>query len=292
MPAPLIPLIAAGASVLSSGINALSQGATNRRNERFSREMYEKQKADNLAFWHMENEYNSPAEQMKRLQGAGLNPNLVYGRGADATAGHINNATPQPVNFKPVEVDLASPLHAYNNYRLQDAQLSNLTSQNTVLQQEAALKAATTANTITQTARSQFDLDLATDLRQVSADAAKESLRSTQIQNEIAITDSERRAIQLDQNIKESVARIMQMRAQTANTVEERARIRADTERLLKSNELTELDLRLRRLGVSPNDPIYLRALGQAIGQPGNVFNKIDERTRKISRDFKKWWEK
>lgn len=33
-------------------------------------------------FWA---DYNSPAEQMKRLSDAGLNPNLVYGQGANAT---------------------------------------------------------------------------------------------------------------------------------------------------------------------------------------------------------------
>lgn len=32
--------------------------------------------------WNREVNYNDPKEQMKRLQGAGLNPNLVYGNGA------------------------------------------------------------------------------------------------------------------------------------------------------------------------------------------------------------------
>ena len=34
---------------------------------------------NNIRFWKMQNEYNTPANQMKRLQDAGLNPNLIYG---------------------------------------------------------------------------------------------------------------------------------------------------------------------------------------------------------------------
>lgn len=41
-----------------------------------------KQNYDNsVALWKMNNAYNTPAEQMKRLEEAGLNPNLVYGTG-------------------------------------------------------------------------------------------------------------------------------------------------------------------------------------------------------------------
>lgn len=35
----------------------------------------------NLAYWNMQNTYNSPVEQMARLKEAGLNPMLVYGSG-------------------------------------------------------------------------------------------------------------------------------------------------------------------------------------------------------------------
>lgn len=36
---------------------------------------------EQIAFWNMQNAYNSPVEQMKRLEEAGLNPMLVYGGG-------------------------------------------------------------------------------------------------------------------------------------------------------------------------------------------------------------------
>ena len=40
-----------------------------------------------LESWNRANEYNAPSAQMARLSEAGLNPNLVYGKGATATSG-------------------------------------------------------------------------------------------------------------------------------------------------------------------------------------------------------------
>lgn len=40
----------------------------------------------NVQNWNMQNRYNSPANQMKRLKDAGLNPALVYGNGATTQA--------------------------------------------------------------------------------------------------------------------------------------------------------------------------------------------------------------
>lgn len=40
--------------------------------------MKQQEQAYNLELWNLQNQYNSPAEQMKRFQDAGLNPNLIY----------------------------------------------------------------------------------------------------------------------------------------------------------------------------------------------------------------------
>ena len=40
----------------------------------------------NVEMWKMQNAYNAPKAQMKRLQEAGLNPNLMYGKGTVGNA--------------------------------------------------------------------------------------------------------------------------------------------------------------------------------------------------------------
>lgn len=91
MAVPLIPLIAAGASVVGSWINSRSQNKIADKQIDATREENEKARAHNLMLaelqnkwnveqWAKENEYNSPSAQMARYAAAGLNPNLIYGQ--------------------------------------------------------------------------------------------------------------------------------------------------------------------------------------------------------------------
>lgn len=65
-------------AALAQAAGTQIQGAQDRN---FAREQYERQYADALHFWEMQNEYNHPKAQMERLDKAGLNPHLVYGSG-------------------------------------------------------------------------------------------------------------------------------------------------------------------------------------------------------------------
>lgn len=57
---------------------------------------YDKQRADNLADWNMENDYNSPANQRKLLEEAGYNPALFGDQIAGTSeASSIKEASPQ-----------------------------------------------------------------------------------------------------------------------------------------------------------------------------------------------------
>lgn len=61
------------------------------QNMSYNRQMYEKQNADALKFWNMQNAYNDPSKEIERLRAAGLNPMLMYGNGQPA--GSISAAT-------------------------------------------------------------------------------------------------------------------------------------------------------------------------------------------------------
>lgn len=43
----------------------------------------------NVEMWNMQNEYNTPANQMARYQEAGLNPNMIYGQIGNGNAGQV-----------------------------------------------------------------------------------------------------------------------------------------------------------------------------------------------------------
>ncbi len=76
----VIPALQAGASIVGNLLNTISTKSTNQRQQDFNTEMYNRQRADALADWEKQNQYNSPSQQMQRYKEAGLNPNLVYGQ--------------------------------------------------------------------------------------------------------------------------------------------------------------------------------------------------------------------
>lgn len=93
------------ATATAIGLGAAQMGGSlvsDYYNRKYGREMYNLQRQHQLEDWHRANKYNSPVQQMQRLREAGLNPNLVYGKGGgnvpatmirtpDAPEGQFNN---------------------------------------------------------------------------------------------------------------------------------------------------------------------------------------------------------
>lgn len=77
---PLGSIISAGAGLLTGGLNSI-----------FQKKQQDKSWAKQVEFWNMQNEYNSPANQMARFKDAGLNPNLIYGQGTPGNASNTPN---------------------------------------------------------------------------------------------------------------------------------------------------------------------------------------------------------
>lgn len=69
-----------------------------------------------VKMWNMQNEYNDPAAEMRRLKDAGLNPHLMYGNGAQANrGGDLTN--PQAETARYNVSPRMSPLEMISNYQ-------------------------------------------------------------------------------------------------------------------------------------------------------------------------------
>ena len=97
-------IIAAAAGGLGAVTGMIGNNQTNKTNIRLQREQqqFNAQQAKqanewNMQQWQRENEYNAPAQQMARLEAAGLNPNLMYGQGNTGTASKLTAEVPQGV---------------------------------------------------------------------------------------------------------------------------------------------------------------------------------------------------
>jgi len=287
----IVGALSAGAGGL---INSANQSKQNALSMQFSREMYDRQKADNLAFWNTQNEYNSPQAQMKRFQAAGLNPNMIYGQGNPGNAAPIPTPDVQSPQFRSPEYGNAvsagglSLISSMYDLDIKQAQLDNLKADNTTKAQDAVLRAAQVESTQAGTDRTRFDLGLDTELRSVSADARREALRQLRTNIDLSTRRDIRESVQASSSLREAMSRIesayvqrQSMRIQQTKDAAEISRIKADTARIRQSIRLMsqegiikDLDVKLSRDNIRPGDPLWYRAITQGINSMWDFFTK------------------
>jgi len=139
-PNGISPEVAALGAASIQALGGLAvDAAKNKKQWRYQQKAMDKQYEQNLAAWNLSNAYNSPQQQMERLQAAGLNPRLIYGSGASAP----NMAQP----LEPAQVAVREAAGAkipdllqYYQVRQMDAQYRQTTMQTDLMQKSMALK--------------------------------------------------------------------------------------------------------------------------------------------------------
>jgi len=287
---PVLPALALGASVLQGIANPIIQAKQNKKQQQFAIDMYNKQRQDALTDWNAQNLYNSPAEQMRRLRDAKLNPNLVYGNGsATQESGPVRNtdmdawrpSTPQ-LDVTPVQNSLMSMY----DIELKEAQVNNLETLNTNMGIDGLLKLAQIDSTKVGTAKSQFELDMQSELRAISLDMQRETLRKLRIDSQVTLNKDEREAAANASNLAEAVERIATMRVGRPLTEMQKRSIEKDV-------QLKQSDLQLRKEGIFPGSPWWLKLVGTWVDKIVNSFNQrgsgIHGRPQKPGKDQNKY---
>jgi len=276
---PVDPAIASAAiqsagQFTNVGANTVGQVLTNRRNRRFSREMYERTKQDNIAFWHMQNEYNSPAKQMSRFQEAGLNPHLIYGQGNSGNASPVATPDVQSAQARAPEIDFQTTpiINSYFDTQIKQAQLDNLKASNTVILEDANLKAAQTRATLAGANRSEFDYGFESELRPYSLDFRKEGLRQRKVDIDISINRDAREAAMNASNLREAIERMSSMQQHRAQSREEVKRILETTKLLKQDQRIKDFEIELREDGLNPNDPTWMRIISTILEDAYETF--------------------
>lgn len=298
----------AGIPLVGQGLNALFQGIQNRKSRKWSEKMYARQRADALMDWNLQNEYNSPAAQMQRLKDANLNPNLVYGNGADAqSSGTVRSSGVPGAQFDAPRFAPEDALGSYYDTKIKQATYDNLRTQNTVATQEALLKAAqviqttaSTGKTKADTASVEFDTMLKNQIKDISVQAAQAGLDKVLADTRFTLDSNERAQAQNSSSLREAAERILRSRAERSKVPLEKAMIEQQIKNLKKDENLKQLDINLKKNGIQPHDNIFLRMLGQLLdkgisleGSKDNLQNRgIPKSLRHLNQDsLVKSWE-
>lgn len=278
-------IVAAVASVVGLAVNSSNQRSqakanniVNAYNLKKEDERYERQKADNIAMWNMQNEYNSPEQQMSRLRQAGLSPHLVYGKGADATAESIKPSSFSDVNSIAPKMqydmgsqvkDVGRTLFDIYDLKAKQAQIDNV-NQNTQLQaQQNILAQATTAKTLTDNARGTFDLKQANELKDSVIEQAKLNNQKTTADIMYTLDENQRKQLSNASDLKLASERIITEKIAHSRDNEQIKLLKEQLQSVQQEQNIKRYHEELSRMGIGPNDPWYFRGLMNLVH--GNV---------------------
>ncbi len=245
-----IPALIGGALIGAAGSAGSSfiQNAGNRRSQK-------RQHRQNIDLWQRQNEYNHPMQQMQRLRQAGLNPNLVYGKGVQGAAGMADKPAPASQANYTFDNPLRD-LSTVASLRAIQAQTNNTEAGTAVKVQEALQRAV-------QTARGNLDLGVAKELRETSVQAAQQNLRNLQLNATGMKLNNEYNTATMGTRIKTMSATLQQIVKQTKGQEQLNA---------LRALETEYKQMGIDNGGMTGQSMRMLYRLGEKIKQELNKF--------------------
>lgn len=254
---------------INTATNIIAQANVNKKTREWNEKMYGVQRADALADWTRQNEYNSPTSQMARLREAGLNPNLVYGKGADNTSDAVRSSNAPSWNPRAPEsrINAGQSLLLAADLAIKQATADNLKVQNTVLDQDKLLKMAQTRATLAGAGLGELDLDVKTSLRDTNIDFRKGELQKLYADTKYTLDHNERQAAMQAPNLAKAMEEVLTIKLARTKIPHEIEHIKALIELAGRDSRLKELDIALKEKGVQPHDNIFFRVLARLIEQ-------------------------
>lgn len=261
-------LISAGAGLATAGTNIAFNAAANKKQRAWSEKMYAQQRDDNIRFWEMQNQYNSPANMMRLYQEAGLNENLIYGSaGSSMAAEAIKTPDVQPYNVRTPDVsgvgDAIQSLANYQNFDIRAKQIQSLELDN----EYKAIRNITEEfdQGIRGLDYSRKKYMFENNLHRTQLQYAEGLLRKQDADTRFTLDENARREMMKGANLQESIQRALlyaktreKSGAEIQNINQALQILKEDTKLKIRENEL-------ERMGISKNSPAYFKIVGQMI---------------------------
>lgn len=137
-----------GTGAISGAIGALGNlftgGMSARKQYKYQSKLMDKQNQQQIDFWKMNNEYNTPFAQRARLEQAGLNPDLMYGGSGSVTPSQMPGAasgSAPNVDYGDTSGAFANGIRLAQQASLIDAQVSKIEAENKLLAEQALSQA-------------------------------------------------------------------------------------------------------------------------------------------------------
>lgn len=274
-------LLGTGAALWQSKKNRDLVEKQNELNRQAEQHRYDQQRQDALADWASQNQYNHPLQQMQRLREAGLNPNLVYGKGADATADSIRSSSfpsvnaPAPQNtfdtgnISRIGQSISSGINTFYDLKAKQAQTDNVNQSTALMQQESLFKQANTAKTIGETARTKFELGQAQELKDSVIENQKLTNEKLRADTQYTLDNNQRSELANSTNVKLTLEKIITEQIAHAKDKATIDQLKAQLDSLRQTQDIQTYQQKLTEMGIHQSDPWYFRGMMNLIH--GNI---------------------
>lgn len=247
--------------VTSSAMQSMNTNRWNKKTAAFNEKWAYQNRDWALQDWNMQNEYNTPANQRKRMIEAGINPALMYGKGpGEMTSGPIRAGAAPTANFNvPRGLDLnpGPSILTYLGIQKQTAEIDQMNIQNDLLREKIETQRGLTSLTwnkaaLTQNENHKIEMWIE-GARQYNEWQKREGNETTgsmygdKMVNENLRTgqqvsnmfdENQRREIFTANNTTMTIAKVKQMAIQNAKSAAEKANLEENFKLLEKSNIL------------------------------------------------------
>jgi hypothetical protein len=282
------------------GINIYNQEQQKKKNELDYQRQMEAEKREyerNLEIWNMQNAYNHPQQQMTRLRQAGLNPNLVYGKGADNTAQSISPTKSKAPEFGTKDLiapnltgSINSAIATYNNTQQTKANIDQTHESIALMQKEQLLKEAEIANKGIKNARDQFELEQAQALKESVITKARLENESIESNTKIGQDRNEREKLMNEANLKNAAQDLINKKAEELNIRMKYATSQAEinkinaeiqnlqvvNENLKKEGLIKDFEAAMAKAGVPKSSPWWWTEWNMAMaGKPSAMLSQL-----------------
>lgn len=268
-------LVAAGIAAASQGTNAMVQGKLNRKTREWNEKMYDRQREHALADWARQNEYNSPLAQMQRLREAGLNPNLVYNNGATHSAQAVQKSDMKQWSPQAPQFDFGQIVDQYlgtqqrsNAIEVGNEQIKALKLEN-INKELRNIKDATGLPYIEKNLQANLEKTLA-------------GIKAMQANTELALGRNTREVIKNESDVYlagkkalETEASTLLKKAQTTNTKQQLANIKASENILIEQGNLAKLSRMWKEAGLTNNSTRVEWLIAQFAMDPENANKRL-----------------
>ncbi|WMC01472.1 DNA pilot protein [Microvirus D_HF4_274] len=289
MPLPVPEIISGGAGVLSAGIDWLAQSDANRKSREFQEKMYDRQRADALADWNRQNEYNSPVAARARLESAHLKHGLMYGGGLGSLqGGQIRSSSPGQYSPRAPQVDLQGIVGNVMQTKYQNAQIGALEKINSVRDEEILLKKAQTAaalagidKTKISTASQEFDLAMRMSLADYAAESKRLQVEKQKADLSFTLDENRRKEVATSVNVFNAMLNLLNYDLRSAKNAADIAKINEEINNLKKDGRIKEFSAKMADRGLDPRTPWYLKLVTDLY----NAFKRGDKTLPYLSGD-------